>query len=610
MPNPWGKSRMNFKSIRFRVTAIILMCATVGVVLFETFWLPRLNQVLTDTQTRELEKGVSILSEGVMPYLISNQIGAAYETLQSVDARYPNWVQVTLHMPDGTRLYPLSEVAEFTGSGYATKSVEIEFRDEKIAVLTVVADIAPQIKKFQTEQLRMFLIGLGIVGFLLLANTYFIDRLITRRLLLVKIAADELANKNYDAELPKGSDEVGQLARSFCEMRDRIQDQTAKLDAARVRAEKALEARSRFLATMSHEIRTPLNGIIPVAELLRHSNLEPSQFEKVDIIVKSGKALSSIVNDILDVSMLDGGKLTIQKVEFSPNELVVEALEVVRSTAEHKGLKIVNSFNAPADMRLRGDNSRLRQVLINLLGNAIKFTETGTITLKGFAKPKPNGPCPLRFEVVDTGIGIPDDAMARIFDRFEQVDGSIERRFGGTGLGLSIVKELMDAMDGHVTVQSTIGKGSIFSLDLELEAIDEPTTKNTDSGIEPLARNGNRIALIVDDNGINRTVGSAILSKLGYKAEMAENGIIGVSKAQDQKFDVILMDMHMPEMDGLVATQRIRNTQGPNTRTKIIALTASVQAEDIEKCRVAGMDDFLSKPINIKNLTSMLSESA
>jgi len=599
---------MNFKSIRVRVTAAILMCAVVGVVLFEAFWLPRLNSMLTETQTTELQKGITILSEGLLPYLVSNQIGAVYETLQNVEAQYPEWVQVSLTRPDGGQLYPLEPLSELQGDNLSTESMAISLRGEDLAVLSVVADFGPQLQYFQNEQIRIFFIGMIIVALILFANIYLVDRLITRRILMVTEAADELADGNYDAVLPSGADEVGLLANSFCLMRDRIRDQTAKLDAARVRAELALEARSRFLATMSHEIRTPLNGIIPVAELLRHSKLEPSQFEKVDIIVKSGKALSAIVNDILDVSMLAGGKLTIQKVEFSPNELVTEALEVVRSTAEHKGLKIVNAFNAPADIRLHGDNSRIRQVLINLLGNAIKFTESGTITLKGFAKPKPNGHIPLHFEVIDTGIGIPDDAVSRIFERFEQVDGSIERRFGGTGLGLSIVKDLMDAMEGRVSVTSCIGQGSTFTLDLELEAITSPPVPKAESGIEPLSYSDHRTALIVDDNGINRTVGSAILTKLGYKAELAENGVVGVSKAQDKKFDVILMDMHMPEMDGLIATQKIRETDGPNAQTKIIALTASVQAEDIEKCRTAGMDDFLSKPINIKNLTTMLSD--
>ena len=374
---------MNFKSIRFRVTAVILGCTVMGVVLFEIFWLPRLNAMLTETQTNELQKGAVILSEGLLPYLVSNQIGAVYETLQSVEAQYPDWVQVALHRPDGGQLYPMEALAEPLGNYLFTESVGISLQGEDIATLTIVADFGPQIQYFQSEQIRIFLIGMVIVALILLANTYLVDRMVTRRILMVTKAADELADGNYDAVLPRGSDEVGKLAKSFCLMRDRIRDQTAKLDAARVRAELALEARSRFLATMSHEIRTPLNGIIPVAELLRHSKLEPSQFDKVDIIVKSGKALSAIVNDILDVSMLAGGKLTIQKVEFFPNELVAEALEVVRSTAEHKGLKIVNPFNAPADMCLHGDNSRIRQVLINLLGNAIKFTESGTITLKG-----------------------------------------------------------------------------------------------------------------------------------------------------------------------------------------------------------------------------------
>ena len=242
---------MNFKSIRVRVTAAILMCAVVGVVLFEAFWLPRLNSMLTETQTSELQKGITILSEGLLPYLVSNQIGAVYETLQNVEAQYPEWVQVSLSRPDGGQLYPLEPLSELQGDYLFTESMAISLRGEDLAVLSVVADFGPQLQYFQNEQIRIFFIGMIIVALILFANIYLVDRLITRRILMVTEAADELADGNYDAVLPSGPDEVGLLAKSFCLMRDRIRDQTAKLDAARVRAELALEARSRFLATMS-----------------------------------------------------------------------------------------------------------------------------------------------------------------------------------------------------------------------------------------------------------------------------------------------------------------------------------------------------------------------
>lgn len=206
---------MNFRSIRVRVAAVILACAAVGVVLFEAFWLPRLNSMLTETQTNELQKGITILSEGLLPYLVSNQIGAVYETLQNVEAQYPEWVQVSLTRPDGGQLYPLEPLLELQGDNLSTESMAISLRGEDLAVLSVVADFGPQLQYFQNEQIRIFFIGMIIVALILFANIYLVDRLVTRRILMVTEAADELADGNYDAVLPSGPDEVGTIGQEF-----------------------------------------------------------------------------------------------------------------------------------------------------------------------------------------------------------------------------------------------------------------------------------------------------------------------------------------------------------------------------------------------------------
>ncbi|SIT03071.1 Signal transduction histidine kinase [Roseivivax lentus] len=593
---------MPSRSIRFRLTAVILAGSAIIALLFEIAWLPRLNDLLVEAQSREAQREVQILADGIAPYLLSNQLGAIHETLGTVEARYDNWSALTLETPGGRRLYPFVAPPPLTAPDIIVETVPVTANGETLGRLTAAIDLGPEIQRFQGAQRRMILLGAGIVALILGAVIYIIDRLLTRRLVQVARAADAMALGNFDVKLPDGADEVGALARSFGAMRAQIEDQTARLEQARARSERALEARSRFVATMSHEIRTPLNGIVPVAEMLRDTELTAEQRQKVDTIVKSSNALSSIVNDILDVSMLESVKLTIAPRRMSPAALVGEALDIVRPAAEAKGLALVNRFNAPVDLVCNGDEDRLRQILINLLGNAVKFTETGAVTLGGGATRQADGTVRLEVEVRDTGIGIPKEALSRIFDRFEQVDDTSMRRFGGTGLGLSIVRGLTAAMDGEVTVDSAPGAGSRFKVRLTLAPPDAPLP---DTGQDPLAAARGHpptSVLVVDDNEINRTVAAAMLGKLGHGVDLAEDGHRAVSKADARKYDVILMDMHMPDLDGLEATRAIRQGSGPNAATWIIALTASVQSSDVEKCRDAGMDDFMAKPLTIQTL--------
>jgi CheY-like chemotaxis protein len=246
-------------------------------------------------------------------------------------------------------------------------------------------------------------------------------------------------------------------------------------------------------------------------------------------------------------------------------------------------------------------------VLLNILGNAVKFTESGRISLTTHAENLDEGRAKLRFDVADTGIGISQDAIERIFHRFEQEDQGNARRFGGSGLGLSIVKSLVDEMGGTISVQTTKGVGSTFTVDITLDIAQEPAVTN-DLPVEAGPEASARLALVVDDSEINRTVASAMLKSFGFDVETADNGLSALSKVHQKKYDVIFMDMHMPEMDGLVATSRIREEDGPNSSTRIIALTASVQQSDVDKCKAAGMDDFMAKPLTTDSLRSILAD--
>ena len=598
---------MNFNSIRFQVISVITAGALLGTLLIEFAWTPRINDLLLDTQSLEVRREAEILADGILPYLLSNQVGAVYETLGHVKDRYDNWIEVTLLDADGRRIFPLDAPQNIKGPTIITETVPIELQGQSLGALSVVVDLAPGIQRFRKEQLRMLNVAAVIVAIILLGVAIIIDRLFTRRLIQVARAADEMAIGNYDVSLPHGRDEVGVLSRSFSSMRAQIQSQTTSLQEARARAETALEARSRFIATMSHEIRTPLNGIIPVAELLTKSDLSPSQRDKVETIVQSGKALSSIVDDILDVSMLEGGKLTIYRVEFSPSAISSDVSAIIRPSAEGKGLTFVSDYIGPPSLTCIGDAKRLRQVLLNILGNAVKFTESGRISLTTHAEKLDEGRAKLRFDVADTGIGISQDAIERIFHRFEQEDQGNARRFGGSGLGLSIVKSLIDEMGGTISVQTTKGVGSTFTVDIILDIAQEPLV-TTDLPVEAGPKASARLALVVDDSEINRTVASAMLKSFGFDVETADNGLSALSKVHQKKYDVIFMDMHMPEMDGLVATSRIREEDGPNSSTPIIALTASVQQSDVDKCKAAGMDDFMAKPMTTDSLRSILAD--
>ncbi len=548
----------------------------------------------------------------------NNTLFAFYDTAvipKEIDEEVFDYSQFILS--DSLNLANSTFVPEFREEGinfqlfknYLEVYVPIQDENEKISIVYLRSDLSllyDRYIRYAGVLISISFVTL-IVAFLLSLN---LQRLISRPVLALAHTTNEISKKkDYSIRIQqKRKDEIGTLISGFNQMLAEIEQQNESLIQAKEAAEHSAKAKEEFLANMSHEIRTPMNAIMGVTDFLNDTELSEVQRNYLDIIKNSADNLLVIINDILDLSKIESGKLVFEETAVKPSSIINTIIESCRPRFEKKNLAIYTELDPKMPESFLGDPVRFNQILLNLFTNAIKFTIEGSITIGSKLVEEDAKTVLLRFYVADTGIGIPRDKFDVIFSSFTQATNATTRKYGGTGLGLSISQKLVEMQDGQMYLESEVVKGSTFSFEIRFK-------KNTEQRLgkrkkEPstfeipqkLDNVGTKSILLAEDNEVNQMLVVTLLEQWKYHVDVAENGKKAIEMLQGKNYDLILMDVHMPELDGYDATKAIRKELGAaKSKVPIIAMTASALQGEAERCLEAGMDDYISKPFN-KNI--------
>jgi len=459
--------------------------------------------------------------------------------------------------------------------------------------------------------IRLFYIG-GEVYYALSAMTaFFLGVMMMAASRMNKASIDTLyltyKNEELIQNLTRARNDLENLNQNLIDEISHVKQMEVELKQEKDRAEKMSRAKGEFLANMSHEIRTPMNGIVGTMQLLEETQLNETQNEYVKIACKSADSLLAILNDILDLSKIEAGKMSLEKIPFEWNEMVTDLVVLHSLKAEQQGVELTSIIDERLPKLGLGDPTRIRQILVNLISNALKFTRQGKVTVHVNVISIEQDECVVKIEVRDTGIGIPHNVQQYLFNAFTQADGSTTRKYGGTGLGLAIVKELVEMMDGHLGVESEEGKGSVFWFVLPTgisRSMLKEHKKRDNKSDEPVTGK----VLLVEDNPINQMVAEKMLESIGLKSVLAANGREALDMLEMVEVDAVLMDCQMPEMDGFEATRILRQREHKKGKRGIpvIAMTANVMEGDRERCIEAGMDDYIGKPVKKEELRSIM----